>query len=495
MPGSISGNSIAPIPSEIANENEIDIEMGARRSSQINNDDDEKKSSGPNSSSETLEDGDIEEYTEPKHEPIKHTQSNLASRVLSRISTKKSWVDPGPPPDGGFKAWLQCAMGCLIVTTTWGFINSFGMFQSFYIDFLNRPPSDIAWIGSIQVFLLFFLGTFSGRLTDAGYFRHVFAFGSFMQLLGIFMASISTQYWQFILAQGICVGIGNGCMFCPGVAIVSTYFSKKKSLAIGISASGSAVGGMIFPVMVQKLLPQIGFGWTMRCLGLVDAMFLLTVNLCMRPRVPPRKGGQIFDLASFKDMTYTFFGIGMFFTFWGVYFAFFFLSAFARAELGFGQAESINLILILNGVGIPGRVIPNHLADRFFGPLNLLVIASGLGGVIVYCMMAVNSKPGVYVWAVGYGLLGAAVQSLFPAVLGSLASHDLSKAGVKIGMIFSIVSFAVLTGPPIAGQLVVVGDGSYTYAMAFAATSIMIGCSFKAMARFKSTGFVLKEKV
>jgi hypothetical protein len=33
------------------------------------------------------------------------------------------------------------------------------------------PPSDISWIGSIQIFLLFFIGTFSGRATDAGYFR------------------------------------------------------------------------------------------------------------------------------------------------------------------------------------------------------------------------------------------------------------------------------------------------------------------------------------
>ena len=61
-----------------------------------------------------------------------------------------------------------------------GFINSFGVFQTYYVTALSRPPSDIAWIGSIQVFLLFFIGTFTGRLTDAGYFRQVFLVGSFM---------------------------------------------------------------------------------------------------------------------------------------------------------------------------------------------------------------------------------------------------------------------------------------------------------------------------
>ena len=483
---------ITPAPQRGSNDLELDVEKTADSTTVR-----DSKNTSPNSSSETLEDGEVEEYneTEPKHEPIKQTASNIAHRVISRITTHKSWIDPGPPPDGGFKAWLMCAMGCLIVATTWGFINSFGMFQSYYVDYVNRSPADIAWIGSIQVFLLFFLGTFSGRLVDAGYLRHVIAFGSFMQLLGIFMASLSTQWWQLMLAQGVCVGIGNGCLFCPGVAVVSTYFSTKKSLAIGLSACGSGVGGLIFPVMVQKLLPQIGFAWTMRCLGLVDGIMLLAVNLFLRPRVPPRRGGQILDLASFKDLTYLLFGIGMFFTFWGVYFAFFYLSAFSRSDVGFGQTESINLILVMNGMGIPGRILPNYLADRYFGPLNVMLPVTGSAAAIVYCMMAVHTKPGIYIWAVAYGAVGAAVQSLFPAILGSLTRHDLSKAGVRIGMIFSIVSFAVLTGPPIAGALVTAGNGSYIYAQAFAATSVMIGCALMTAARFCFSGKHLKVRV
>jgi predicted MFS family arabinose efflux permease len=342
--------------------------------------------------------------------------------------------------------------------------------------------------------LLFFVGTFSGRLTDAGYFREVILFGSILQLLGIFMASISTQYWQLVLSQGICVGLANGCIFTPGVALVSTYFSTKKSLAIGIAASGSAVGGLIFPVMVQKLLPKIGFGWTMRSLGLVDAVLLLTVNVFARQRVPPRRSGPILDLQSFKDLTYLLYGVGMFFTFWGVYFAFFYLSAFARDNIGFQQAESINVLLVLNGVGIIGRVVFNHLADRHFGPLNLMLVAASASSIIVFCMIAVRDKAGIYVWGVAYGISGAAIQSLFPAVLGSLTT-DLRKAGVRMGMIFTIVSFAVLTGPPIAGVLISKGGGSYLYAQIFAASSIMVGCGLMCGARFAKSGWHLKVKM
>jgi hypothetical protein len=68
---------------------------------------------------------------------------------------------------------MTVALGHLVIMNTWGFINSFGVFQAYYVTALDRPPSDISWVGSVQVFLLFFIGTFTGRLTDAGYFRFV----------------------------------------------------------------------------------------------------------------------------------------------------------------------------------------------------------------------------------------------------------------------------------------------------------------------------------
>ena len=115
-------------------------------------------------------------------------------RVLSRIASRTSCPDPGPPPDGGLLAWTQSFMGHLVVFNTWGYIVSFGVFQPYYVTTLNRPPSDISWIGSVQIFLLFFIGTVSGRSSDAGLFRPTFVLGSIFLLLGVFMTSLSTTY-------------------------------------------------------------------------------------------------------------------------------------------------------------------------------------------------------------------------------------------------------------------------------------------------------------
>lgn len=121
-----------------------------------------------------------------------HSQSRPASlaRTLSRRSAA-SWPDPGPPPDGGRLAWTQAAMLHLTIFSTFGFTTSFGSFQTYYEDTLGLQSSTLSWLGSLQIFLLYFIGTFSGRAVDAGLFRPVYITGSCMQLIGECANSIS----------------------------------------------------------------------------------------------------------------------------------------------------------------------------------------------------------------------------------------------------------------------------------------------------------------
>jgi len=61
---------------------------------------------------------------------LKRTASR-ASNILERVLTTRSITDPGPPPDGGLQAWTQVACGWLVIFTTWGWINSFGVWQTY----------------------------------------------------------------------------------------------------------------------------------------------------------------------------------------------------------------------------------------------------------------------------------------------------------------------------------------------------------------------------
>ncbi|KAL8755352.1 MAG: hypothetical protein Q9199_003702 [Rusavskia elegans] len=415
-------------------------------------------------------------------------------KVLSRIASRTSCPDPGPPPDGGLQAWTQSLMGHLIVFNTWGYIISFGVFQPYYVTTLNHPPSDISWIGSVQIFLLFFIGTVSGRSSDAGLFRPTFVLATVFLLVGVFMTSLSTTYWQLFLAQGICTGIGNGLIFCPALSLLSTYFSSKRALAIGFAASGAATGGLVFPVIVQQLLPKVGFGWTVRVLGFVMLVLQVIAFLFLKPRIPPRKTGPLVELAAFRELPYTLFSIGMFLSFWGLYFAFYYIGSFGRDILGIGQQGSINNLLIMNGVGLVGRLIPAYLADHYFGPLNTLIPFVLTSGLLIYCWAAVVSPGGLVSFAVIYGLSAAGIQSLFPATISSLTT-DLKKAGVRMGMIFTTVSFAVLTGSPLAGALIQERNGNYLGAQAFGGSVLIGGCCVLIAARLARTGKKFKARV
>ena len=415
-------------------------------------------------------------------------------KILSKTVSCSSYIDPGPPPDGGIQAWTQALMAHLTVANTWGYINSFGVFQTYYIQTLGHPPSDISWVGSTQIFLLFFIGTFSGRATDYGLFRATYILGTVFELLGVFMTSLSTRYWQLFLAQGICTGLGNGLIFCPALAVLSTYFSTKRSLAIGIAACGSATGGIIYPVIVQQLLPKIGFPWTVRVLGFVMLALQAVTVTFTKPRLPPRKSGALVEWSAFREPQYTLFAIGTFLAFWGLYFAFYYIGSFGRNILGVSQTDSINNLLIMNGVGVLGRLVPNYLADRYFGPLNALIPFIFVSGLLLYCWAAVTSRGGLIGFAVVYGLFAAGIQGLFPATASSLTT-DIQKTGVRIGMVFTIVSFACLTGPPLAGALIQERGGKYLSAQMFAGSVLMGGCLVLVGSRVSKTGLRWRARV
>ncbi|KAL5381797.1 hypothetical protein DPSP01_006980 [Paraphaeosphaeria sporulosa] len=411
-------------------------------------------------------------------EPLNPTPSNAPSSIA-----------PPPAPNGGLKAWSQPLAAHLVIINCWGYISSFGFFQSYYTNAFQVEPSAISWIGSVQILLIYFVGTFSGRALDAGYFRVVVGVGFALQVVGVFATSGATAYWQLFLAQGICKGLGDGLVFCPTVALVATYFTTKRSLAIGVMACGGATGGIIFPLIAQQLLPRVGFGWTVRTMGFVilfDALVFLSIA---RPRLPPRKVGPIVEWSAFKDPAFSLFCCGMFLVLWAVFFAYFYISSFGRDILHVDPSTSLNLLLVLNAIGVPARILCNLIADKL-GPVNTLIPAVLAAGILIFGWIGIHALPSLYVFCVIYGFFGGGIQSLFPAACASLTT-DLKKMGVRTGMCFSFVSVACLTGPPIAGALIQRDDGGYVYAQIFGGVALIGGTLTLMAAKFVRSRHVM----
>jgi MFS family permease len=323
---------------------------------------------------------------------------------------------------------------------------------------------------------------------DAGYFRPTFAVGTVFQLLGIFMTSLSTKYWQLFLAQGVCTGIGSGILFTPSMALLSTYFSSHKGIAVAIATTANSAGGALYPLIARQLLAQIGFGWTMRVLGLINMIFLCTAGLVMKPRLPPRKSGPLVDFSAFKEVEYMLLSIGLCFHMSSLYFTNWYIASYGRDMLDLSYSNSIILLIILNGVGIPARVLAGHVADRYLGALNTLIPVLLYVNVLAFCWMGVTSQTSLYVFVSFYGLGLAAFQSLIPTTVARM-TKDISKVGTRMGMVFTFLSFASLVGPPIGGALLAADSGVYLYAQAWSGASAAVGTALVLASRVYAFGW------
>ena len=114
--------------------------------------------------------------------------------------------------------------------------------------------------------------------------------------------------------------------------------------------------------------------------------------------------------------------------------------------------------------------------------------------IILYCWIGVgDTHSGLYAYAAIYGFFASAIQSLFAVSLAAL-TDDLDKLGTRMGMVFSIVAFAALTGSPVAGALIQADGGRYLGAQIWAATGMILGAVALAIARIGRTGWNLKAK-
>lgn len=113
------------------------------------------------------------------------------------------------------------------------------------------------------------------------------------------------------------------------MACVSTWFKRRRAAALGLVASGSSVGAVIYPIAVEKLIPQIGFEWAVRVVALIQIFTLAIANIVMKSRLPPRKAGPLVEPKAFLQPSYTLYTIGAFLAFWGLYTPFFYATSYA----------------------------------------------------------------------------------------------------------------------------------------------------------------------
>jgi MFS family permease len=367
---------------------------------------------------------------------------------------------------------------------TLGYSNSFGVFQAYYMlhQLQNETPDNIVWIGAIQAFLVFASGIIGGPLFDR-YGAWVIRPAAVLYIFAIMMISLCTQYWQFMLAQGILNGLSCGLLMFPSMSATPQYFHKRRGAALGIAVAGSSAGAILFPIILSKLLndTNVGFGWTVRITAFIMIPFMVFACLAIKARLPPRKTNFLI-LSAFKQKLYVSLVVASFFLFIGMFVPLVFLPIYS-IHRGMSETLAAYLVAVINGASIFGRIIPGILGDKL-GRLNTFIAAGLSTTIITFCWPEAVSNAGIIVFAVAFGFTSGGIISC-ASVCFTLCTDDPQQIGTYMGQGTAAASLSVLLGLPVSGAILRTVDGfGFREVSIFSGVMTGVGTLFLVVARF-----------
>ncbi|KAL5341036.1 major facilitator superfamily domain-containing protein [Aspergillus crustosus] len=408
--------------------------------------------------------------------------------------------DAKPPSEYTPRAWMAILGAFLALFCSVGFVNSYGVFQEYYLthQLAHESESTVAWLGGATIFFFFFVSAISGVLMDLFGPQMVFIIGSIGTVFSVMMASICHEFYQFLLAQAVSTGIWMSLLVTPSVALIGQYIKVKRGAAIGIAISGSSLGGVVWPIVINELLKNesIGFGWTMRIVGFIMIPLLAVACFCCRPaltspaspdseRAPTQQtktsNSRKPDFSILKKPAMRLLALGFFILYFGMFSPLFFITSYA-VQAGFSADLAFYTISILNGASTLGRILPTMISDKY-GRYNCAIVSVLLSGIIALCWSKATSVAGLVIFSAAYGFTSGAILSLQQVCAAQIATPQ--TIGLAVGTIFAASSFSAMASVPITGELA--ARYGYLAVSIYSGVSLIVGSLILLLARLSQS--------
>jgi len=343
-----------------------------------------------------------------------------------------------------YYGWNVVAAGMTFQAVLFGLtFYSFIFWAPIWAEEFAAELSHVMWANVGMMVAQGLMSPFVGHLMDRRSIKWLVTAGALIAAAGFVAASQASQVWHIILVYSTVIPLG---IILAGPLAAQTlaakWFSARRGLAIGISTTGTSIGGFVFPILVGMLFSDYGWRTTHLILAVLIVLIVVPVVWTIVANQPADKGvtpepdvapsGSVESVPEYP--AWTTLGILRERNFWIVVLAFVpmmtaqgavqaNLAAFA-IDLGTAKELTPRLIALMAVTMIFGKLFFGRQADHW-DHRYLFLLAVGVIGLVIGLMM---TQPGYEMQLLIAGILGVGAGALLP-LMGAILSSRFGPVG------------------------------------------------------------------
>jgi len=290
--------------------------------------------------------------------------------------------------------------------------------------------------------------------------------------IGYIAAASADSLWQFMLAQGVLIGLlGCTVTFGPLVADISHWFVKRRGIAIAVVSSGNYLAGTLWPPILQYGIETVGWRQAHMGIGIFCIVTMVPLALYLRRPSPidddHEVAGPVGNYGPNGNDKMTSLGISRA-TLQTLIILAGLTCCIAMAmpqvhivaycgDLGYGSARGAEMLSLMLGFGIVSRLVSGWLAD-YIGGIGTLILGSVLQCLALLFYLPFDGLVSLYIVSAFFGLAQGGIVPSYALIARQYFPAREAGFRVSLGLTATVVGMAI--GGWVSGEVFDI-TGSY----------------------------------